>query len=410
MKTQAASPPRSRLYWHAATLLLVAVIVLLEFRYMSTARLLSDESFNFRQITRFLGGDITMEPLMNVIPGYHALVAAAMFVLGKTGLFSARLFSTAISLASVALFYLLTWKALSRPSLVKTLQYAFLPLLFPFFALVYTDVLALFLVLLAFYLVLWKRYTLAGLVGILSILARTNNVSWFAFLFVYVYYREYGLDWRAVPRSLRKTWAFWLGFGLFLIFFIVNGGVAITNKSMQPSFRFESGNIFFLLFLFFFLFLPLNIANFPRIVTLIKKRPWVIAALLLVFLFYLLSFRSDHPYNQARPDYYLRNQLLMTVTSGLGLKSLFFLPVAYGLLSLGVTRLRQKPFYWLYPFTVLSLVPFWLIEPRYYFVPFSLFILFKEERSPLVEALTLFLYIPASILLVYLMRAEIMFI
>src|SRR3990172_6094238 len=238
--------------------------MLAEFRFMSGAPMLSDESFNFRQISRFINRDFSMEPGMNVIPGYHALVSLALIVFQKSGVFSARFVSFGISVLSVAVFYLLTGKIYSRPSLTRTLQYTFLPILFPFFSLVYTDILALLLVLAAFYLVLWKRYTLAGLVGILSVLARTNNIAWLVFLYGFVYYENYGLEWRSFPRSLRHTWIYWLGFGIVL-------------------------------------------------------------EILLLYLVYMFTFSSTHPYNQAFPDYYLRNKLLITVTSEPGLKSLFFL-------------------------------------------------------------------------------------
>ncbi len=351
-----------------------------------------------------------MEPGLNLIPGYHALVALALFIFHKSGIFSARFVSVGISALSIVVFYLLTWKIYTRPSLTLTLQYAFLPILFPLFALVYTDILALLLVLVAFYLVLWKRYTLAGFVGILSVLARTNNISWLAFLYVFVYYENYGLEWRSFPRSLRQTWIYWLGFGLFITFLFLIEGIAISDKSVQPLFKFQPGNVYFLLFLFFWLFLPMNIANFPSILRLLQERRWIILEILLFYLFFMFTFYNTHPLNQYYPDYYLRNKLLILVTNEPVLKSLFFLPTAYGLLSLCVTTFPEKRFYWLYPFTLLSLVPFWLIEPRYYFVPLSLFILFKKEHSPWIEWITIGVFIVLSVVILYYMRSETFFI
>jgi DIE2/ALG10 family len=413
--TKGASDKRW-LIWQGLALLLVAAVLLAEFKFMSNARLLSDESFNFRQITRFLKGDFSMEPEMNAIPGYHALIALAMAVLGKSGLYSARFLSLGISFLSILVFYLLTIKICQQPSLTKTLQYTFFPLFFPFFALVYMDILGLLLILLAFYLILWKHYSLAGLVGILSILARSNNISWFAYLFVFVYYENYGFDLRAPFRKdaflqfLKRTWVYWVGFGLILAFLIVNKGIAISNREVQPLFKFQSGNLFFLLSLFCLLFLPMNLANLPRILKLVRKSWWVLLLLLGVYLIYMLTFESTHPYNQALPNYYLRNKLLITVTSGVGPKTLFFIPVGFALLSLLVTRLRERRFYWLYPFTVLGLVPFWLIEPRYSFVPLAFFLLFKEEHSPWVERLTIAMYVVLSLAILYFTRYDRFFI
>ena len=97
----------------ALALLLIIVILLAEFRFMSNVRLLVDEGNNFRQITRYINGDFSMQPQMNVIPGYHALVALAMAIFHKTGIFTARLVSVGISILSVAVFYLLTLKLIS---------------------------------------------------------------------------------------------------------------------------------------------------------------------------------------------------------------------------------------------------------------------------------------------------------
>lgn len=399
---------------HLAVLSVILVVFLAAFYYMSDARYLSDESFNFRQITRFVNGDWSLEPGMNAIPGTQALVALVMLAFGKSGIFSARLVSTGISYLGVLVFYLLTWKLYGRPSPLKTLQYALFPLLFPFAPLVYMDVLGLVLVLLGFLLVLWRRYSLAGLVGMLSILARSNNISWLAFLLLWVLLDNYGLEWRAALREplklLRLTWAFWLGFLAFAAFLLINGGIALSDNSVQPLFQFRFGNLYFGLFLVALLFLPLNLANLGRIGGLLRERRWVLPALALLFALYFLTFRPDHPFNMAEPHYYPRNRLLMLTTDSTAWRAVFFAPVAFGLLSLAVTPLREKRFYWLYPFTLLGLLPFWLIEPRYAFVPFSLLILFKEERSPLVEWLTVGLYALAAVPMLVLMKGELFFI
>ena len=402
--------------WHALALLGVFILLMAGFWYVRGAPYLSDESFNFRQISRLRQGDISMEPLMNVIPGYHALVALVLWATGRTGLFTARLISTLISAVLVLVFYLLALRVEARSALVRTLQFAFFPIIFPFFPLVYMDILALMLVLLGFYLVLWKHYALAGLAGILSLLARTNNISWMVFLFVYILYEEYGFDWRApfrrgsLPRFLRKTWVFWIGFALFAVFLYLNKGIAIGDKSAQPLFKFEAGNVYFLLFLFLPLFLPFVLANGRRIGQLVWRKKWVILGMLLLFGVFLLTYHNTHPFNNVRPDYYVRNALLMNADQSFAWKLVLFIPAAISLLSLGVTRLQQKSFYWLYPFTLLSLIPFWLVEPRYYFVPYSLFIVMQERRDGRLEWLDAGYNLALALVLLFLVRNQVMFI
>jgi len=401
---------RNKMIWHVLILAMILIVLLAEFAYMSSAPELVDEGANWKQIKIFLNREINIKPGLNVLPGYHALIAVVMIVFHKAGIYSARFVTIWISFASVIVFYLLTWKVCSQPSLVKTLQYSFFPLFFPFFPLVYTDILAMLLVLLAFYLVLWKKYTLSGIVALLSLLIRTNNIAWYAFLYVFIYIENYGLDLRAFAKSLKQTWFYLFGFGVFGAYLFLNRGIALTDKGMQPLGGLYSGNIFYLLFLWAFLFLPLNLANIPKMIRLLKDWRWVLPTGFVTYMVYLLTFQSTHPYNQTHPSYFLRNQLLMTVTHSPTLKNAFFIPVAWSMLSIGVTRLRQKNYYSLYPFTVLSLLPIWLIEPRYCFVPISLFLLFKEEHSYLVEGLTIAMYIVVCIMLLSPLRSELFFI
>ena len=54
-----------------------------------------------------------------------------------------------------------------------------------------------------------------------------------------------------------------------------------------------------------------------------------------------------------------------------------FVGITWALLSLAVTPFRAQAQYWLYPITALALLPVWLIEQRYYIMPFVLFMLFR---------------------------------
>ena len=67
-------------------------------------------------------------------------------------------------------------------------------------------------------------------------------------------------------------------------------------------------------------------------------------------------------------------------------KPLFFLPVVWSLLSLATIRLERASFRLLYPVGLLSLLPVWLVEPRYYLIPFVLFLAFRQ-RMPVWVAL-----------------------
>jgi alpha-1,2-glucosyltransferase len=381
---------------------LISMVLLLAFSTIKNTQPLVDEISYFRVIGRYLSGDLSLEPSISTLPGYHLFMAGVAYLTHLSSLAGLRFINLVISLFSILAFYALIRSVHGESRPLKLYQYIFFPLLFPFFFLIYTDVLSLLLVFIAFYLAGIRRYNPAALMGILCLLVRQNNIAWLGLLFVYAYLDLYGTDLRQAGKSLARLPAFYLGFVLFAVFLVWNGGIAIGDTEMHPAFTLHFGNIYFILFLFSLVFLPLSINNLPRVAHLLRSRLWLLGVILLAYGFYLLTFKNDHIYNQINTEYFLRNIVLVQATSSLAWKSLFFLPVVYGGLSLAVTPLHSPRHYLLYPFTLLYLLPSWLVEPRYTLLPFCLFILYKMEMPEWLEYLTLGLWMLASyVLLVY---------
>ena len=86
-----------------------------------------------------------------------------------------------------------------------------------------------------------------------------------------------------------------------------------------------------------------------------------------------------------------------------------FLPIGYSILSLCVTPLARRSFYLLYPFTLLYFVPNAVIEIRYGFIPYALFLLFKEKDSERNVLFTLAIYAVAIGSVLYLMQDQMFF-
>ena len=348
---------------------------------------LVDEGDNLVQIRMFLDGKFEVFKYNATTPAYHALVAFCAWLLETPpSLNSMRLISLGFGLSAVAGFAL-SIRRLADPEVPLAIgQFFFLPILFPFFFLLYTDVLSLGLLLFSVYGVLTRSERLAGLAGILAVVVRQNQIVWllFNFLLLYVIKNGFVLGGAAIKEHCRRSWIFLLGFAGFVIFVILNGGVAIGDQEMHPPFAFYLSNCYFSLFLFLILFLPLHLCNFAKIRALVRQRRWWVASGLgLLLAIYVPTFTNTHPYNLV-PGF-LRNTLLHLATKTLTAKILFFIPIAYAILSLAVAPLKQRGFYLLYPFWFLSLVPVWLIEVRYYLVPYSLFLLFRERRHKTPE-------------------------
>jgi len=353
-----------------------------------------DEPHHYKEISKLTEGQITLETIRITaeFPGYHLAMAFLRYLLGLNSLPATRFLSTIFSLFSIFIFYLISKNISASETPLKVVQFFLFPLLFIFFFIIYTDCFSLFFLLLAFFFLVKKRYQASGFFGLLSVIVRQNNVIWLGFFSLYIYLKKYGFRFspRVIFNFLKDTYINTLVF-MGMVFFILWNGAPILGGGIHPlSVHFD--NIFFILFSFFILFLPLNIANFPLVIRLLKN-PLSVLILGAIFIFYLLTFRANHPYNQFLPDYFLRNFIASLALSSLQNKILFFLPIGYSILSLWVSKLHQKLFYLLYPFTIIFLSLLWLVEPRYYIIPFALFFLFKKQKSFLVEYSTIIIYI-----------------
>lgn len=362
--------------------------------------IIADEVHHFGQMEMFAKGRFALDPMLTQLPGYHLIVASVMRFLGQYSLQAARIISFAFNLLSLPLFYALARTLKMRPAEAetRTLQYVFLPILFPLFFLLYTDGFSLLAVLLAVLLSVRREYVLAAVAGFLSITFRQNNIVWVGFTFFIFLWQEWPTFLKLFPLSMRRlqrvslniasVFAFLVVIGAFMGFVSWNGGVAIGDRGMHPFPSFHTGNVFFCLFLSFFIFLPLHVANIPRIADCFRRSQYLVPLIIAFFCLYLLTFVNDHPYNQRFTEMFFRHRILIFMTSSAVTKVFVFIPMAISALSFAVTRLRHPAVYLLYPLTMVLLVESWLIEQRYYLIPFVLFLAFRESRSRQFEYLS----------------------
>lgn len=353
--------------------------------------LLADEVQHFDQIVRLTKPNPSLNHVITSLPGYHLAVAGIIRLIGLIRPISpvdpilVRIISSLVNLLFIPVAYLLSRVLDKNNSMLTTLQICFFPLFFPFFPLIYTDLFALTLVLLTLHFLSKGRYGLSGIAGIGSLLIRQNNIVWFPFYLALIFIKENqsGISTDAIFNHLKKCWVFYLGLILFAIFVYRNNGISLGEKNMNPFVFPRFDNLFFLLFSFFFLFLPLNVKNYPKIITLLIRKPFVWLVLAAGYFFYQKVFIADHPYNMIH--LFIRNDILMLMRNDLLLQVCFYLFSCYSLLSIVTTRLIERSVYSFYLFAVVSVLSFWLIEPRYYFVPFALFLLFRKKEGSGIE-------------------------
>jgi alpha-1,2-glucosyltransferase len=401
-------PSNAALYaWTGA----VALALAFSFVHISAMDLNVDETFHYPQIMRFLGGDFRLTGSISMLPGYHYAVFLIARAVGADSVIAIRLISFCFSLVSIGTYYLAARQLRGEDAASKTFQYTFFPLLYPFFFVIYTDVTSVLLVVLGIFLTLKRRYLIAGLVGIISCFVRQDNVIWVGFMFLVMASCAWR-DWNArsahdhrrgmfdaglVGTIAANGVTYLLAFILFVAFVVVNGRVAVDQVGIEPAFALYPGNVWFLLFAFFFLFLPRNIANAASIGRLLRRHRLAVVYIAAFFALFMATFKVDHPYNiQPWAQWFLSNRILAFSQQSALHKVLFFLPVLYSVLSLLCTKLYAREYYLIYPLSVVFLMPHWNVDPRYHLLPLLLFLLFKEGDSRAVTRITGLMYVALS--------------
>jgi len=386
-------------------LLFLATVFFLSAGYFFTKDLpqIADENVHYRQILNTLErSPFTVDPYTVMIPGYHWTVALPSLILHDSRGATLRLTTTVLSFFCILAFYLLAARIDKASAVRRSLLFLSFPLFYPFFSLLYTDIYSMMFIYLSLLMALDRRLWLSGIIGVLSLLVRQNNIVWIAFIALVAYMENYfpQYRWKDVKPWLSKFFFYFLALALLIVFFIWNKGFVLGDRTHQP-FSLNFNNLFLLLFLFFFLFLPFNIANFRKIVAFLTQHKGMWLVLAEVFLVFALFFKANHPYNQF--GRFLHNWILFGMAGSFPSKCIFFIPIAYSILSLCVTPLTKRSFYLIYPFTILYLMPNAVTEIRYCFIPFSLFLALKEPDSPRISLFTLASYIVPVAIIMYLL-------
>jgi len=361
------------------SLLFITALLGVCFLVVRTMELKVDEEPHFSQIHRYLAGNYATAT--TTTGGFHAAAAIFAWLTGRSGMEAIRLFVILISGATILTFRSLVKSFEPQATTVRTLQFALFPLLFPFWFLIYTDVFALLLLLLAVLALTRDRVHVTGILMILSVAVRQTYVVWLALLGVWTAVVNFAAPLRQIAR---RGISFGIAGALFLVFVMANNGVAVTDdENSHPSMELQTENLLFMLLCFFLMFLPLLLSKLRQIARL---PPAILIGVPLCSLaLFFGTFRVDHPWNLTTEDIFLRNVMLEAMTSSTLAGVTTSLAIALAALSLFVIRLRQPVHYLIYPFAALSVMPAWLIEQRYYLPAFALFMVFRESASPGVE-------------------------
>ncbi|MEO8670176.1 MAG: hypothetical protein ABI411_02605 [Tahibacter sp.] len=394
---------RSDRYWNLSLLLLACCVSVWAAWRIQGVGLTTDEFVHFPRIVRLLHGDFALwDQYSAMLPGYHALVAAALSFVGADSLNAARLISLLFGLAAVAAFCSVRTHTDAHRHPLLVAQFLVFPLAFPFVFLVYTDIASLAFVTGAFAFATVRRHWLAATLMILAIAVRQNNVLWLALLALqslgpHVHWSEKRID-AAAAASVSAPYLF--PATAFVAFWLWNGSISAPNPqaALNPDISLHLGNPFFLLFVAGILF-PLHVLvglrdAFDRF----RQRPWLWSIPLLLFAGCWWGFNADHPLNAPATGYelFLRARLFSALNADPWLRILFgtvVVAAACGLASM--SRLVNSAWV-LYPTSLLYLTTLWMIDVRYLLIPATLWLATRRLSTPRIERATCIYWIILS--------------
>lgn len=381
--------------------LFIGIVLNAGLLYLGNIPPISDEGFNVPQISAFSHGNYTVEKELTMLPVYHGVIALLLKVVGGTTLQQARLISFLGAAFGVFFFYLLVQRVSSSGKYLRTIQFVTLPILFPFHFLLYTDAWSLAFVLLSIERALAEKPTASGVSAWCAVLFRQPAIFWAGFAWLLLLWRkdeDFLPPFSILRQRLRDGWVFVLLFLSFVVFILLNGGVAIGDRQHQQA-SLNLANVWFLLLLIFCLFAPEQFCSARKLVHLCNRRPIILGGIGGLFTIYSFTYAIHHVYNQPGLWFFLRNRILFWSTTILWLKLIAFCLIMVALCYLWYKPLPERRMYLLYPVAFLSVLFLPLIEQRYYLPAFAIFLAFRERSNPWQEWALIGIYGVASMLL-----------
>ena len=389
-KTEISADSTQLLFWS-----LVGVSLLLGFNVVSHLKdTIGDEGVHSFQIRWFVDGTYQIFKYVTMLPVYHALNAMIVKVLGGTDINYLRFANMLLSLSVIPAFLALAKTFNAQQAYSRTLQFIFIPFLFPLFFLVYTDLLSLALALAMVERTLNKKYIWAAIFAFGAVFVRQPNILWVGYCGLIILLEDEKIEFSQgfLIAYLKKTWPFIIVIAAFGAFVVWNGGVAVGDAE-QHQVSYNPSNFYFFLLVSFALYLPYSLARYKDVTNLLMANKWVFAVLIIMFFYYMATYEHPHKYNTKALSFYRHNLFIYYSCDVYWLRILSYFAMAWMALTyIAAARVSRHrvPLILLLPVTLLAIIPMPLIEHRYYFVSLTLFL---AMRPPIPEKFTGFIMV-----------------
>ena len=400
------------------------------------ATLLADEYVHWPQALSFAQGVWDVSPWLSTWPTMNAMVSLPLRFTANRELWMGRaVISVTACVAFVGylkLLYAIHGDALRSKNVIggaglRALQFFCAPAILLFTSVIYTDIPALAALVWAAYAVMLRRRAVLLSAAAITVAFRQSHIVWFVALMLWhgwLSYREQKMlsatnsdmhDKFNFKYLVARLWGvfrsdvlFWLAVGALVLLWLtivkLSGGVAYGVNTQVGHFVHVAGwgNMCFSMVVALLVFFPIMLTTLAT-----RRITWSLTRLLMligVLTLVAVGFQATLPGNIApEAQVLLRNRLLALLADPLGRSLMTILCVA-GLLAWISTDFSAsvKPLRWpLLAFSALYLLPFGLIEQRYYIPMFALFWAARKPQTLSIEWVQLGWSLALSTMLVY---------
>jgi len=353
-----------------------------------------DEAGHQAQIAMFQRGEYALyrlpgheHPVNAMLPGFHAAVAAIAAAAGVESRPAIRGICFIWSLCLVAA----VWGTARQGSdgsraILRTIQAVFLPNLFPFHFLIYTDVLAAAVSMAAVSLCVLDRPRATAVAAFAAAVVRQTNGLLALFLLAYTATRDQIRSDGSFLSWGRRWWPVAVGIVPLAAVISMNGRVGLDDPIKHPL-KLTTNNLEWSLLECGLFFLPWHAwvygTQWRRI------RPAMVVGAVALAAAVLWLSREVHPWNNVHEfPSFLRNHLIAWVDASLWRRCGAGLAIAAVLVALAISPLRGRGAGWLFGLWAAMLLPQWNVDPRYHVLPLLLFTVLREPGPLWVEGTT----------------------
>lgn len=355
--------------------------------------LIADEQYHYLTSAAMARGEMPDSQTLGMPPTFHTAAAAVLRTFGMQlwvlRAFNALLFVGAIVCFAAAAVRLRAREAIEQDARREgsgtagpvwlTLLFALNPLIFPYGALAYTEPASLLAVMAAFWLLVIRKPMVCAAVLVAACLIRQSNLAWLPMFAIWWMCDRPG---RENDAEARRDWGGW---GLIPLLLAIPaawlglqalGGVEFGGRGANAP-QFNRAQFYVFPLAIGALWLPLWVARFPGLwrstLQWLTMRARFVAVGLAAVGALVMVYQNPHPWN-ADPRY-VRNQPLIAMDWSDGARYLVSAVVVATEVMLALV-LRGQRFRWpailALGSSIVFLAPHYLVDPRYYQIPFAL--------------------------------------